>query len=93
MFAVDPPASAELLQGWLDGDVTVFVGAGASVGSGLPTWKDLLALLASEIDDLPPDTDLPTAAYYYELAFGRRQLVSVLTNALRRGTPGVTGPH
>lgn len=80
-------APADLLRSWADGDVTVFVGAGASVGSGLPTWSELVELLTQELGDTPVGADLPMLARYYELAFGRRRLVQVLTDALSSGEP------
>lgn len=46
---------ADLRQRLASGEVCAFVGAGLSIGAGLPDWYDLLAELAERIGyDLPP---------------------------------------
>ena len=53
MATFDP--YADLKQHLADGEVCAFVGAGLSMGAGLPGWYDLLAELAARINyDLPP---------------------------------------
>ena len=77
----------ELVDAWRRGNVATFLGAGVSMGSGLPSWSGLMDGLRSELPDIPSDTDLPTVAYYFELARGRHRLLEVVTRAVRGGQP------
>lgn len=53
MPAFDP--YADLKRHLADGEACAFVGAGLSMGAGVPGWYDLLAELAQRIAyDLPP---------------------------------------
>ena len=64
-----------LVQALIRGDVVLFVGAGLSIGAGLPGWSKLLTPLADEID-LPADRrdDLLQVAQDYVNAYnGNRQ--------------------
>jgi hypothetical protein len=78
---------AELTEAARTGDIAWFIGAGASVGSGLPTWLDLVQQLRDELPESPSLADPPTLARYYELAYGRRRLISVIITALEGGRP------
>jgi SIR2-like domain len=84
---MDIEAPSELVDSWRSGNVALFVGSGASVGSGLPTWSELIGTLAQELPDRPATADHTTLASYYELAFGRHRLISTLSAALRIGAP------
>lgn len=79
----------ELVESFQRGDAILFVGAGLSIGAGLPGWLDLVRPLAESVDvtlpmsedDLLPDHVL-TVAQHYENRFGRRALVDHLRSAL-----------
>jgi hypothetical protein len=55
---------AELTEAARTGDIAWFIGAGASVGSGLPTWLDLVQQLRDELPESPSLADPPTLARY-----------------------------
>jgi NAD-dependent SIR2 family protein deacetylase len=80
----------ELVESWRLGNVAVFVGAGASVGSGLPTWSELVEVLVHGLPEPPATNDLTTLARYYELVHGRHRMISILTATLRtEATPNI----
>jgi len=67
----------------IKGDVVLFIGAGVSVGAGLPSWEDLTRRLASEIGyEVPPkgqriETEVFTKVpQYFENRHGRHELIS-----------------
>lgn len=66
----------ELVEAIKRGNVVLFVGAGLSMGAGLPGWKALIEPLADRIH-LPPERrgDLLQSAQDYENACGRRALI------------------
>jgi len=71
------------------GNVSAFVGAGLSVGAGLPGWYDLISELARRIDhdDLPPrkwasGDVLIDASQYYINTQGMNNLVRFLKDRL-----------
>jgi len=45
----------ELVEQFAKGNGAIFVGAGLSIGAGLPGWGDLVSRLAAEIEDCPTD--------------------------------------
>ncbi len=52
---VSPDPTLDLKQHIASGEATAFVGAGLSIGAGLPGWYDLLAELSARIGyELPP---------------------------------------
>ena len=67
----------ELVEQFARGNGVIFVGAGLSMGAGLPGWSDLLTPLADSIG-LPADrrTDPLRVAQYYDNARGRQALIS-----------------
>jgi len=69
----------ELVEQVARGNMVVLVGAGLSVGAGLPGWNTLLTPLADSIR-LPQDrrADLLKVAQYYENARGRQALIAHL---------------
>jgi len=56
------------------GNVVLFIGAGLSVGAGLPGWGALIRPLAERIGY--QGDDLLKVAQYYENRLGRRALIS-----------------
>lgn len=70
-------------------NATVFVGAGLSIGAGLPGWAALVRPLARSVGyRLPTDDELITtdhllsAAQFYENQHGRQELIQRLRDAL-----------
>jgi hypothetical protein len=79
----------ELVEHFSRGDGAVFVGAGLSIGAGLPGWADLICPLAKAVGvrwpaneaDLSTDHLLSTAQHY-ENQRGRHALIQHLRDAL-----------
>src|SRR2546423_15409742 len=87
------PLSTELSNLLKRGDVTVFIGAGISIGAGLPGWGALIRPLAQSVGYRLPTEDefitadlLLTAAQYYENQRGPQDLIQHM-----RETPVTTG--
>jgi hypothetical protein len=61
------------------GDAVLFIGAGLSIGAGLPGWQALIAPLADRIG-LPEHLrgDLLKVAQHYEGQCGRHALISYI---------------
>ncbi|HEY0969559.1 MAG TPA: SIR2 family protein [Gemmatimonadales bacterium] len=85
----------ELVEAFANENGTVFVGAGLSMGAGLPSWQQLIAPLLSEPEmrDCPPGTSPTAVAQYYENAFGRRLLLRRLREQLASGQAEPTVVH
>jgi hypothetical protein len=79
---VDSPIAIpqELTQQMSKGNVVLFVGAGLSIGAGLPGWGALIRPLAERIGYT--EDDLLKAAQFYENRNGRHALVSHLRDRL-----------
>lgn len=72
---------------WLTGgNAVLFIGAGLSIGAGLPGWDELVLPLAERIGY--SGDDLLKAAQYYENRKGRHALISHLRDRL--DTTGIT---
>ncbi len=82
-----------LVQGFVNQDVAGFVGAGLSVGSGLPGWKQVASSLAEGIPECPPDASPPEVAQYYENEHGRNMLLRRLRERLQDGDMEPTAAH
>jgi hypothetical protein len=76
----------ELSQQVHSGNVVLFVGAGLSIGAGLPSWDALIRPLAEHIGYT--GGDWLKAAQYYENQSGRNALISYLRDRLN--TTGIT---
>lgn len=83
------PLSTELSNLLKKGDVTVFIGAGMSIGAGLPGWGALIRPLAQSVGYRLPTEDefttadlLLTAAQHYENQRGRQALIQHLRDTL-----------
>lgn len=79
----------ELLDSLHSGDAVLFLGAGLSVGAGLPGWADLIRPFAQSVGSRWPDNenDLTTdhllvAVQHYENQRGRHSLISYLRKEL-----------
>lgn len=67
----------------------LFVGAGLSVGAGLPSWRELASELATEID-CPTTLSPPDIAQYYENEKGRHALYTKLRIKLGERAASIT---
>jgi hypothetical protein len=83
------PLSTELSNLLKRGDVTVFIGAGISIGAGLPGWGALIRPLAQSVGYRLPTEDefttadlFLTAAQHYENQRGRQALIQNLRDTL-----------
>ncbi len=79
----------EIIESFKSQNVVLFIGAGLSMNSGLPSWLDLFRPLENAIDyKLPSDSSyittehLLTLAQYYENLKGRNALVRYLRDNL-----------
>ena len=70
----------DLVQSFAHGDGTLFVGAGLSIGVGLPSWQELMSRIACEIQDCPTNASYQDIAQYYVNEYG----IAKLTQRLRR---------
>ena len=70
----------ELSQQLSKGNVVLFVGAGLSIGAGLPDWDTLIRPLAERIGY--EGDDLLKAAQFYQNRYGRHALISYLRDKL-----------
>jgi hypothetical protein len=70
----------ELIEQMGKGNVVLFLGAGLSIGAGLPGWGDLIRPLAERIGYA--GDDLLKAAQFYENRNGRHALISYLRDRL-----------
>jgi hypothetical protein len=96
----EPGISPELADQFTRGNSILFVGAGLSVGAGLPGWIKLIRPLAQVVDyDLPVEdkfitTDhLLAAAQRYENQRGRNSLVQYLLDNLDTTGIQLTSVH
>jgi len=79
-----------LVNAFKESRVVVFIGAGASVTVGLPSWNKLVTDLAIQLE-IPPDAGpeefspslLNKVPQYYENRFGRLELIRRLENLIK----------
>jgi len=89
----------ELKHYLVDSEVSAFVGAGLSMGAGLPGWYDLIAELAAEIDHKVPPREwvngdhLIQAAQAYETGKGLQALIGRLNRRLHIAGKQPTAAH
>ncbi len=72
----------ELVEQFARGNGAIFVGAGLSIGTGLPGWGDLVCRLAAEIEGYPTDASYQDIAQYYANEHGPHRLVTRLREEL-----------
>lgn len=75
----------EIINLILENNIVLFIGAGISTSSGLPSWNQLIKPLAKEIN-LDDEYDLSKIAEYYQDRFGRRSLIKHLKKQLIKDT-------
>jgi predicted negative regulator of RcsB-dependent stress response len=83
----------ELIDAFAKGDGTVFVGAGLSMGAGLPSWAGLMEPIRAQLPNLPPLASFPDIAQYFENKYGRRLLVETLSRELELPSIKPTPAH
>src|SRR5205807_2126210 len=89
-----------LLEAFNQSRVAIFIGAGASVASGMPAWDELVGHLADELN-IPPDVGegrfsprlLAAIPQYYENRYGRRALTDAVRNYVPRHARKVSPIH
>ena len=72
----------ELVEQFAKGNGAIFVGAGLSIGAGLPGWGDLVCRLVTEIEGCPTDVPYQDIAQYYVNEHGSHRLVTRLREEL-----------
>jgi hypothetical protein len=83
----------ELVEAFVRNDGSLFVGAGVSMGAGLPSWAELIEPLRSRIKDCPPLASLTEIAQLFEEQNGRRYLIDRIKAALHRPEIRPTAVH
>jgi tetratricopeptide (TPR) repeat protein len=80
----DPPdIDSVLVERFAHGNGTVFVGAGISLGSRLPSWSELMSHLRTDLGkEISPSTDYLHIAELFETKHGRSVLVQYLKDRL-----------
>jgi tetratricopeptide (TPR) repeat protein len=76
------PPPEELVEQFAAGFGSVFIGAGLSMGAGLPSWEALVRPLATEVQGCPPGCSLLKLAQYYANEHGYHRLVARLRREL-----------
>lgn len=72
--------AAELAAGYL----SIFAGAGTSLGSGYVDWKQLMNPIIDQLG-INPNIDLTKAAQYYENEFGRHGINLIVNDEFHKG--------
>ncbi len=83
----------ELVEQFTRGNGVIFIGAGLSVGAGLPTWGELLTPLVARLPGSPVADAAIDKAQYYQNAFGRGNLLDVVEELITNAQPPLTAPH
>jgi tetratricopeptide (TPR) repeat protein len=83
----------ELVDAFKSGNASIFIGAGISMGAGLPNWAGLLKPLIDEIQDCPPESTLLDIAQYYAIFHGRARLIEQIERALDTSAVEPTEVH
>ncbi len=72
----------ELIEQFSRGNGAIFVGAGLSIGAGLPGWGQLIDRFAKELPDYPKESTYLDVAQYYVNQHGSNRLVNRLRDEL-----------
>src|ERR1700757_2792474 len=82
----------ELLEQFIEGKVTVFVGAGLSADA-LPTWNNLMDSFGRSLGKVPERSSHTDIAQFYEDKHGRAALIRRLRNQLELPVRRVLNIH
>lgn len=85
------PDESQLIHQFARGNGSVFVGAGLSIGAGLPGWADLVKPLAQQVNS-PEHSSFPDIAQYLVNLHDRPALVEHVWRLLKQAT-GPTQIH
>ncbi|MFL6447306.1 MAG: SIR2 family protein [Bryobacteraceae bacterium] len=92
--AMSPEIPDELVEQFATGTASVFVGAGASLAAGLPTWAELLEPLRHPIaNDSPDGLTFLDVAQFYENEFRRARLTEQIRGRLETWNRQPTNIH
>ena len=83
----------DLVEQIAAGAGSVFVGAGASIAAGLPSWAQLVEPLRAEIPDCPHSVSFVDVAQFYENEFGRTRLTEKIRQRLEESAQEPTALH
>jgi LuxR family glucitol operon transcriptional activator len=86
------PDESQLINQFAKGNGSVFVGAGLSIGAGLPSWEELVRPLAGQIN-CPQSTAFLDIAQYYVNVNDEITLVDHVRQALSKPGAGPTEVH
>lgn len=80
---LEESAIEHLVSAMNNDKLIVFVGAGVSIGSGLPSWNDLIDPLKSELD-IDETNNLKVAQLYYD-TWGKHKYMEKIKGILSEG--------
>ena len=83
----------ELIDQFARGNGAIFVGAGLSVGAGLPGWEQLMERLAGELSDHPKPASYLDLAQYYVNEYKKNRLINRLRDELDTSGVEPTSVH
>ncbi|AEF25908.1 SIR2 family protein [Streptococcus parauberis] len=81
-------AKQQIIKAMNENNLILFVGAGISVNSGLPSWKELISSLRAELqlneEESTAKDYLRIAQYYYD-TFGQNQYINKIEDIFSNG--------
>ncbi|HEX3131623.1 MAG TPA: SIR2 family protein, partial [Thermoanaerobaculia bacterium] len=86
------PDESQLINQFARGNGSIFVGAGLSIGAGLPSWEELVEPLARQVN-CPPSTSFLDIAQYYVNVNDQITLADHVRQALKKPGVGPTEVH
>ena len=72
-----------LIQELTNGNVVAFIGAGLSIGAGLPTWNELIQYICESAGIQHYEKDPLKAAQYLEIKYGRNYIIQQLREIIK----------
>jgi tetratricopeptide (TPR) repeat protein len=83
---------SQLISQFAKGNGSVFVGAGLSIGAGLPSWEKLVGPLCQQVN-CPASTNYLDIAQYYVNVHDEITLIEHVRRELSKPSIGPTGAH
>lgn len=90
---ISAPVPSALIDAFVDGKASVFVGAGLSAGAGLPDWAQLMSRFARDLGFKTEGYSALDVAQFYRDLFGAGKLAEVLFTELRKPNVHHTPAH